>query len=322
MGYTLLKKFRDMLVTLWLIVTLVFLMFTVIPGNSAEILAGLDATPERVAALEKTYGLDQPIPIQYVRYLGRLLTGDLGDSIRFGQPVGRLMGQAALTTLSLAGYAFLLILIFGLILGILAAIRPRGLVDLTISTLTEATLAVPPFFMAILLMLVFRFAHTGGIQQPHLGFGGWLAQYTLPALAIALSRLAMVVSFLRDAIAQQWSMDYVRTARSKGASLGRILRHHVLRNSMVPTITALGLILTEVISGSVIIEQVFLLPGLGRLLVTAVEARDFPLSQGIILWIAFFVVVVNFFVDILNQYADPRLRITARPFGKWKGHRS
>lgn len=312
MGRYVLRKLSDMVLTLALVIVLVFLMFSVISGNPARIMAGVNAAPEKVAVIEAQLGLDQPLPVRFVQYVGGLITGDLGHSIRFDRPVSELIGQAAPVTLTLALCAFLMVAAAAVPLGALSARRPGGAMDTVIHVVTETVLAVPPFFMAIILMLLFRTGQS--LADPGPSGAAGVGQLILPAAAIALSRVAMATAFLRDALVEQSRSDYVRTARGKGASRARVVWRHMFRNSLVPVLTAAGLILAEVVGGSVIIEQVFTVPGLGRLLVTAVESRDFPLTEGIILLIASLVILVNFLVDLCNQFIDPRLRLEARPF--------
>lgn len=301
-----LRKMGEMLITLCLIILIVFFIFELIPGNPARIMLGMNATQEQVDALSEELDLNASFPVKIVRYMSALFQGDLGYSFRFQEPVSGLVGDALNYTLSLALLSFVFIVLLSIPLALLAAKKPGGIVDMGIRFGVETTLAIPPFFMAIILMLIFRTSqlairNTFGISQI------W-SQYWLPALAIALSRLAMAMEFLRDAIVEQKKAGYIKTAIGKGASKSRIIWKHVLRNSLVPFITVLGLILAEVFSSSIIIEQVFLIPGLGRLLVTAVEARDFRLTQAIILLIATIVVFVNFLVDLINQWIDPRMR--------------
>lgn len=301
-----------MVVTLLIIVVAVFLMFYVIPGSPARIMLGMDAPQEKVELLEEELGLNDPLPVRFVRYLGGLLKGNPGNSVRFGEPVGDMIAQRLPVTLTLAFLSFAMVLLIALPLGILAAHKPGGPVDTAIHIISEVHLAIPAFFMAILLRLVaaavWPALGNAAYVPPEESGSDFLFAMILPALAIALPRVALVVQFLRDALVEQKGMDYVRTAKSKGASKRRILFGHVLRNSLVPVVTTLGLVLAEVIGGSVIIEQVFMLPGVGRLLVTAVESRDFPLTQGIVLFIACGVVLLSFLVDLLNQVIDPRLR--------------
>ncbi|MGB4609861.1 MAG: ABC transporter permease [Saccharofermentanales bacterium] len=317
MARYILKKAGQMLITLLLIILLVFIMFELIPGNPARIMLGMNAGKEQVAALESELGINDPLPLKIKNYLVGLMQGDLGRSIRFDKPVGELIGEAAPITFSLAIYAFILIIVLSVPLALSAARKQGSFLDNSIRFVTETTLAIPPFFMAIILMLIFRTTQLGlGAGRSNLTSPGFLRQFLMPALAVALSRVAMALEFLRDAIVEQKKMFYTKTAIGKGVSKSRIVFFHVLRNSLVPFVTVLGLILAEVFGGSIIIEQVFLLPGLGRLLVTAVEARDFPLTQGIIILIAIVVIVVNFLVDLINQFIDPRLRSSDVKSGK------
>ncbi|NLJ94279.1 MAG: ABC transporter permease [Clostridiaceae bacterium] len=303
------KKIIDMIITIFIIVLIVFAMFELIPGNPARIMLGMNASNAQVAALEAELGLDKSIFVKIYTYFSDLFNGDLGFSFRFQRPVIELITEALPYTLFLALYAFFFIIILAIPLAILAARKPNSKLDNFIRISSETCLAIPPFFMAIILMLIFRTSQLA-LQGGSVDFdlNNAFQSYWMPALAIALSRLAMAMEFLRDSIIEQRESDYVKTAIGKGASRSRVMFFHIFRNSLVPFITALGLILAEVFSGSIIIEQVFLIPGLGRSLVTAVEARDFQLTQGIVLLIAFIVVFVNFCVDLINQFIDPRIR--------------
>ncbi|MGI6560842.1 MAG: ABC transporter permease [Saccharofermentanales bacterium] len=303
------KNAAQMLVTLLLIVLIVFIMFELIPGNPAQIMSKLDADQKTIEALEQEFGIHDPLPVKISKYFTGLLNGDMGRSIRFGKPVIDLIRQAIPVTMSLAIYSFFLIVIISVPLALLASVKRGSFIDNAIRFTTETTLAIPPFFMAVILMLIFRTTQLGLKSGQGASSGSSvLVQYLLPALAIALSRVTMALEFLRDSIIEQKKMFYLKTAIGKGVTRSRIILTHVLRNSLVPYITVLGLIIAEIFGGSIIIEQVFLLPGLGRLLVTAVESRDFPLTQGIIITIAIVVIVVNFLVDLINQFIDPRLR--------------
>ncbi len=306
MGRYIIRKIGEMLLTLFMIILIVFFIFELIPGNPARIMLGMNASQEQVDALSAELDLDAPFPVKIARYLNALAHGNLGYSFRFEDTVAHLIGESIGYTLSLVLLAFLFILILSIPLALLASAKPGSLIDNGIRVFAETSLAIPPFFMAILLMLLFKTSQL--VIRQTTGLMSIWSQYWLPALAIALSRLAMAMEFLRDAIVAQKKSGYIKTAIGKGAGKDRIIFKHVLRNSLVPFITVLGLILAEVFSGSVIIEQVFLIPGLGRLLVTAVEARDFRLTQGIILLLASIVVLVNFIVDFINQWIDPRIR--------------
>lgn len=319
MTTNLFKKVRDMLVTLLLLIIVVFLMFYIIPGNPARIMLGMNAPPEQVAALEASLGLNDPPGVRFVRYLSSVVRGNFGDSIRFDAPIVDLVAERLPVTLSLAGLAFLIVLLLAVTLGILASRKPGGALDNFIHVISEVHLAIPAFFMAMILRLIATAVWPALADASYVSVnedsGAFFVSLILPAFAIALPKVALPVQLLRDSLVEQSTMDYVRTAQAKGAGRTRILFHHVLRNSVLPLVTALGLILTEIIGGSVIIEQVFSLPGIGRLLLTAVEARDFPLAQSIILIIGFVVVFLGFVVDLLSQWIDPRLRepATAKP---------
>lgn len=321
MSTYILKKFVEMLVTLLLICLIVFIMFELIPGNPARIMLGMQADQAQVEALEEELGLGQPLAVKIYNYFKGLAKGDLGYSFRFSAPVKDLLLEALPNTLKLAGYAFALIFALAVPLALLSAAKAGSRLDQVIRFGVELGLAIPPFFMAIILMLLFRTSQIALAAGNGTSNSDW-ARFFLPALAIALSRTAMAMEFLRDGLVGQLRAAYVKTALGKGASPSRILFGHILRNGLLSFVTALGLVLAEVFSGSVIIEQVFLIPGLGRLLVTAVEARDLSLTQAIILLIGSTVVLVNFLVDLINQYIDPRIRLETRPllhFGLFKG---
>ncbi len=309
-------RLLQLVATLTLILLFAFVVFYLLPGEPARIMLGPNATPEKVAALERSLGLDQPFPLRLARYVGDLLRGSLGTSLRFAQPVTRLIAERLELTLSLAAGGLFLALVIGAPLAFIAARRPGGLIDRTILALSRIGLAVPPFYLAILLTLAAGalFRSFGGVRYVPLSVSltASLRSLLLPAVAVAVPRVAWVVQFLRGALVEQFEMDYVRTARGKGLSRPAILVRHLLPNALVPLITVLGLVLAELFSGALIIEQVYNLPGLGRLLVTAVEARDFPLALGIILVIASLVVLAGTLVDLINGLIDPRLA-HARP---------
>ncbi len=308
MAKYLIKKIGEVLLTLCIILLIIFLIFECIPGNPARIMLGMNADNDQVEQLEEKLGVNESLPIKIKNYLSDVFRGDFGYSYSFSENVSTLIKAAFPYTMILALYAFLFIIVLSVPLAFLSSGKSGSRLDHLLRLFAQIALSIPPFFMAIILMLLFKTSQLalGAGQGAASDFS--LGRFWMPALAIALSRLAMPLEFLRDAIVEQKKAFYIKTAIGKGASSGRILFLHVLRNSLVPFVTVLGLILAEVFSGSIIIEQVFLIPGLGRLLVTAVERRDFRLTQGIILLIALIVVLVNFVVDLLNQLIDPRIR--------------
>ncbi len=307
-GWRLLAVF----VTLLFILVITNLVFYVVPGDPARIMLGTNASEAEVMALRQTLGLEQPWPQQIATYVGGLFRGDLGTSMRFSLPVTDLLGSRFTLSLMLAMEALVLVLLVGIPLAVLSAKKPGGALDTLINVVTQTGLAIPSFFVAILLTLLLGlvFHNFGGVLYIEPERGLWLSirSLFLPAVAVAIPRIAWVVQFLRQALIEQRSMDYVRTAKGKGVSAFRLYSVHLLRNALVPLVTTMGIVLAELFAGAIVIEQVYNLPGLGRLLITAIEARDFPLTQGIILLVASLVVLVGFVVDLLNQAIDPRLR--------------
>ena len=306
------RRLAQLLTTLVIILLFSWFVFYVLPGNAARVMLGPNASPEKIAALEQELGLDQGALPRFVGYVGGLLRGELGTSLRFNLPVSSLIAQRLQLTLSLAGIGLALALLVGAPLALIAAHRPGGLLDRLILLISRIGLAVPPFFLALLLSMAagLLLRSFGGVSYvpPSVSWLASLRSLLLPGLAVAVPRIAWVVQFLRGALVEQLDMDYVRTARGKGLSGAAILRRHLLRNALVPLVTVLGIVLAELFAGALIIEQVYNLPGLGRLLVTAVEARDFPLALGIILLVSSLVVVAGVLVDLINRRIDPRLR--------------
>ncbi len=308
-GWRLLAVF----ITLIFILLITNIVFYVIPGDPARIMLGTNAADAEVEALRKSLGLDRSWLSQLFHYVTALFRGDMGNSMRFSLPVSELLATRLPLTLILATQALILSLLAGIPLAILSARKPGGLLDTVINVITQAGLAVPSFFAAILLTLLLgvMFRNFSGVLYvpPENGIFNSMRSLLIPAVAIAIPRVAWVVQFLRQSLIEQKGKDYVRTAKGKGVTGFRLLRVHLLRNSLVPLITTMGIVLAELFAGSIVVEQVYNLPGLGRLLITAIESRDFPLTQGIVLLIAFMVVVLGFLVDLVNQSIDPRLRL-------------
>jgi peptide/nickel transport system permease protein len=305
-------KLRDLVFTLWLMSLIVFLIFYIIPGDTVTMLLGTEATPEKRAALEAELNLDQP-PLERYRHSLRGLwdPDDPSISLRFRQPVRDLIAPRLGLSLGLALYGFVLIVLLSLPLSIISAWWENSWIDKLTSSLAQIFMAVPGFFLGILLILLFAFAFSsfqvGNYQPATADFWGHLQGLFLPALALALPKVAQAQQFFRAELVKAKSAPYVRTARSKGAGSWRVLFCHMFRNSLRPFVTSLGLILAELITGSLVVEQVFVLPGMGRLLFTAIETRDLPLAQGLILTIAALVILLNALVDLLNALIDPRI---------------
>lgn len=309
---TLVKRVLLLIATLLLVTILAFVAFSIIPGDPTSSILGVEATPEQIAALRDRLGLDLPIWQRYLHWLGGLLTGDLGESYNYGMPVAQLLSTCVTHTLTLAVLAFVLIVAISLPLGILAARYEGGVVDRVLTILNQITMSVPNFVAGILLVYVFglvlRLFQPGAIVSPQTGWGPYLWYMLFPALAVALPRSAMTVKMLRGAILSELGQDYIRTAYSKGNSKSSALWRHVLRNAMIPVVTFLAMTVADIMAGSIVVEQVFGIPGLGKMLVTSIGNRDYPVVQAIVVLIATVVVVCNFAADLLYRVMDPRLR--------------
>lgn len=305
------KKIMMMAATLFAVSFLVFLSFSVMAGDPATSMLGTQATPEKVEALREELGLNDPFLVQYVRWAGNFLRGDMGTSYSYRLPVSSMIGDKVPVTLALTFLAFLMMTAMAIPLGIYTAKREGGFADRTIYILNQAIMAVPPFFAGILITFLFgrilRWFTPGGYVSYKEDFGGFIGYLIFPALAIALPKAAMAVKLLRSSVLSEVKKDYVRTAFSRGNRSNQVFYGHILKNALIPVITFLGMALADMVAGSIIIEQVFSIPGLGRILLTSISNRDYPVVEAIILCIAFIVVAINLIVDIIYQLADPRI---------------
>ncbi len=290
-----------------------FGVFQILPGDPVRTMLGTEADPTQIENLRSELGLDRPLYEQYGDWMKGLLTGELGNSIRFSMPVKDLLFDRLPVTMSLAGLTLIIVLTVSLPLGMFAARRQNKLSDVSLSTVTQIGMAVPSFWLGMMLILYvgmqFSFFKISGYIPWSQSVSGALSTLILPALTIAIPQIAVNFRYVRTAILEQIQLDYVRTIRSKGMSERNVMYKHVLKNSMIPILTVFGLIMAEVVAGTIIVEQVFSLPGIGQLLITAISNRDFPLVQGIVMYITVAVVVINFIVDILYSVLDPRIRL-------------
>lgn len=307
------KRMMMLLVTMVIVSLLAFVAFDLISGDPATAMLGTEATAERVAALQEELGLNRPLPVRYGEWLLGFFTGDLGVSYNYHQPVWELIGPKVAVTLYLSLLSFLLIVAVSIPLGLWSARWAGGRLDGVRTAVNQLCMAIPPFFTGILLSWVFGVMlhwFTPG-DFPGLGGGLWSAvKYLLfAAVAIAVPRIAMTVRMLRSTIFSEMQKDYVRTAISRGNDRGAVLRRHVLKNALVPVVTFLAQTMAEIVAGGIVVEQVFAIPGLGRMLVTSIANRDYPTVQAIVVILAFWVVLAGTVADILNQCIDPRLRL-------------
>ncbi len=296
--------------TLWLASLVVFVVLEVLPGDPALLMLGVDARPDTLAALRAQMGLDQPAPVRYLAWTGGLLTGDLGTSHTYGVPVAELIRDRLVVTAPLAGLAMLVSTAAALPLGLLAASQRGRPADYGVMAFSQLGVAVPNFWFGILLVLWFSIGlgwfEAGGFPGWSAGIGPALKSLTLPALTLGLTEAAILARVTRSAVLDTLGEDYVRTARAKGLSRGAVMRRHVLRNALIPITTIVGLQFAFLLGGAIVVENVFFLPGLGRLLFQAISQRDLIVVKDAVMVLAAMVVAVNLIVDILYAVIDPR----------------
>jgi peptide/nickel transport system permease protein len=306
------KRICIFILTLLVISMLVFLAFQIISGDPTTNMLGTHSTPERVEALREELGLNDPVILRYFRWLGDFITGDFGTSFSYNMPVSELIAGKIGVSAALTVISFLMVLIISFPIATLLARYAHTFFDRFCMLMNQLIMSMPPFFIGIIFTYVFGLIlnlFTVGKFIPYsenpAGFFGFLL---FPALAIALPKSAMVIKLLRGGMVREMSEDYVRTAYSRGNSRWQVLRSHVMRNTIIPVITFLAVTLVDIIAGSIIIEQVFTIPGIGRLLMACIIKRDFPVVQTIIMIIATVVITVNNIADISYKYIDPRIR--------------
>ena len=298
----------------------IFTVLDVLPGNAAEVMLGESATPESVAALSAKLGLDRPAPVRYAAWMKGLATGELGTSIAYDTPIAQLVAERLVVTVPLALMAMALTTLLAFTLGLYAASHHRRSGDVGVMAASQVGIAIPNFWFAILLILAFavklRWFSAGGFPGWNADDGGGvgpaLQALVLPAVALAVVQAAILARIVRSAVLDVLGEDFVRTARAKGASPQGVLWGHVMRNAMVPVLTVMGLQFANLLTGTVVIENVFALPGLGRLVFQAIANRDLLVVRDIVMLLAATVVVINFAVDLLYVAIDPRLRARGR----------
>jgi peptide/nickel transport system permease protein len=287
---------------------IVFFMIHLIPGDPARTLLGQHATPRAVALLHKEWGLDRPLPDQYWLFMDRLFHGNLGESLFYNAPVVTLIGERIPATLLLLAYATILTVVISVPMATLAASKRNSVRDQVVRVVPLVGLGLPAFWVGIVLIYALGLkAHLFPVGGYGSGFGGHVRSLFLPALTIALTMLPVVVRSLRASMLNVLGAEYVTTARSKGVRGVRLLGRHVLRNAVIPTITVLGIQLGFIIGSTLIVEDVFSIPGLGSLMINSIFQRDFPVVQGVTLIFAIMVVVLNILTDVSYALLDPRV---------------
>ena len=311
MGY-ILSRLISLVVSLSAASVVIFAAVEVVPGDPAAFMLGLNASEDTIEALRADLGLDGSVLERYVGWVGGMLTGDFGTSYTYRVPVADLVSQRIVVSLPLAGYALLLSTLLAVPAGLVAAAWRGRAPDYGIMAASQLGIAVPNFWFAMLLVLAFaitwKIFPAGGFPGWEAGFWAGMRALTLPAIALALPQAAILARVLRSALIEQTGQDYIRTARAKGLSSGAALRRHGLRNAMIPVLTILGLQFSFLLAGAIIIENVFFLPGLGRLIFQGINQRDLVVVESVTMLLVCAVIVVTFLVDIAYALVDPRLR--------------
>ncbi len=307
------KKLLTTFITLFAVSALVFFSFSVIPGNPAVAKLGTEATKEKVEALTHEMGLDRPLPVRYGEWVSGLFKGDLGKSYSYNTSVTALLSEKIGTTLLLSFLAIGLTILLAFPIGVYSARKSDSKLDVIITGINQFIMAVPSFFSGILITLlfgfVFRLFTPGAYVSYKTDLGRCIGYLFFPALAIALPKISMVVKLLKDTVLKEAGKDYVVTAYSRGNATKAVFYKHVLKNAMIPVITFLGMTFADIIAGSIIVEQVFSVRGLGRILLTSISGRDYPVVEAIILLLALFVVLSNLIVDFTYRLFDSRIRV-------------
>jgi peptide/nickel transport system permease protein len=306
------RRVAALTATLLFVSALVFVVVRVLPGDPAAIIMGTEGSPEALARLRESLGLNRPLPVQYAAWVGGALRGDLGRSIQYDVPVGELILTRLPVTVPLALLAALFMVVAAIPLGIYAATHHRRGGDYAAMILSQLGISVPQFWSGLLLVLLFSVT-LGWVRSG--GFDGWsagvwpaLRSLLLPAVALGVFQAAVLVRATRSAVLDVLREDYVRTARAKGLREGGVVVKHTFRNALIPIVTVAGVQLGQLVAGAIVLESVFALPGLGRLALGAISARDLPVVQGVTLFVAASIVVINFAVDVAYGFLDPRIR--------------
>ena len=311
-----LRRLLSFVLTLLATSVVVFAVLELLPGNAAQVILGETATPESIAAMEEKLGLNQPAATRYLNWMGGMLQGQTGLSISYDTPTAQLMAERMQVTLPLAVMAMGLTVVLALALGIYAASQQNKAGDVGVMTLSQLGLALPNFWLAILLILLFavhlEWVSAGGFpgwsEDDGGGLGEGIRALLLPAMALAAVQTAILTRVTRSAVLDTLREDFVRTARAKGLSRRQVLWGHVLRNAMIPVLTVMGLQFGNLITSAIVIENVFVLPGIGRLIFQAIANRDLIVVRDVVMLLSALVILINFCIDVLYAWIDPRLK--------------
>ena len=307
-----LKRILALIPIMFIVGIFVFFIIHLIPGNPAAMMLGPEATPEEIEEFSKIMGLDRPVPIQFVEWLSNVVKGDFGMSLFFqGQPVTKVVFEHFKVTLTLTVLGVVLAIIFGIITGVIAAINHNNLLDRIIMVITSAGVSIPNFWLGLMLVLFFSIRFSilppAGFKPLSAGLGESLRYLILPAITLAFGQTSLIARMTRSNMLEVLRSDYVRTAKAKGLSELMVNYKHALKNVLIPVVTIIGLSFANLMGGAVVTEQIFNIPGVGRLLIKSVFTRDYPVIEGIILYIAAMWVIINLVTDVLYVIIDPRI---------------
>jgi peptide/nickel transport system permease protein len=313
MGHFLIRRLAGALIVLALVSLMSFALIWLVPGDPAAAFLDASATPDQIAKLRSALGLDLSLPQQMLGWYGRILSGDLGQSILLNRSVSAALIERLPVTLSLAALALAFAVFFGVAAGIIAAVNHNRWPDQAVMTAALLGLSVPDFWLGLVMVLVFAVSlgwlPSGGFTPFLESPGGWLRCMVLPALTLGLVQVGFIARMARASMLDTLGQDYVRTADAKGLAKLRVVLRHALPNAMIPILTVIGIVSGALLGGAVIVEQVFSIPGVGRLIVGAIASRDFPVLQGGLLFLAVVYLAINLVVDILYAVVDPRVRL-------------
>jgi len=307
-----LKRILALIPIMFIVGLFVFFIIHLIPGNPAAMMLGPEATPEEIDAFSRSMGLDRPIPIQFVEWISNIVKGDFGTSLFFqGQQVTKVVFEHFKVTLTLTVLGVVLAIILGITTGVIAAINHNNILDRIIMIITSAGVSIPNFWLGLMLVLFFAIRLSilppAGFKPLSAGLGESLRYLILPAITLAFGQTSLIARMTRSNMLEVLRSDYVRTARSKGLSELMVNYKHALKNVLIPVITIIGLSFANLMGGAVVTEQIFNIPGVGRLLIKSVFTRDYPVIEGIVLYIAAMWVIINLVTDVLYVIIDPRI---------------
>ena len=307
------KRLGSLCLSLIVASLVIFACIEIVPGDPASFMLGINAQPDTIQALRVELGLDQSLVQRYLGWVGGLLGGEMGTSYTYRTPVSDIVKDRLQVSLPLALYALTLTVVVAFPVGILAAARRGSVTDITVMGATQLGVAIPNFWFAILMVILFainlRWFSAGGFPGWDVGIFPAMKALTLPAIALALPQASILARVMRSSLLDTLSEDYMRTARAKGLTRRQVLWRHALRNAMIPVLTIIGLQFSFLLAGAIIIENVFFLPGLGRLVFQAITQRDLIVVESVVMLLVFAVILLNFFVDIAYAWVDPRLRV-------------